>query len=90
MGETDSFLDCLQWLFLPLSNPSSPSWILCGEVQLASLEVSQSGFGICVGGHREEFPLNSIETALYLMAYVTASLQDSYTMILPPDIHPLV
>lgn len=59
-------------------------------MQYASLEVSQSGFGVCVGGHREEFLLNSIETALYLMAYVIASLQDGYTMILPPDIHTLV
>lgn len=59
-------------------------------MQYASLEVSQSGFGVCVGGHREEFPLNSIETALYLMACVTASLQDGYTMILPPDTHILV
>lgn len=81
MDESES-LTLLRSFFLPLSNSCSFPWIFWEQVQYACFEVSQSGFSVCVGGPRGEFQLNSVEIALYLMAYVAACLQDGPTMIL--------
>lgn len=83
MDESES-LTLLRGFFLPLSNSCSFPWICWEQVQYTCFEVSQSGFRVCVGGPRGEFQLNSVETALYLMAYVAACLQEGPAMILLP------
>lgn len=83
MDESES-LTLLRDFFLPLSNSCSFPWICWDQVQYTCFEVSQSGFRVCVGGPRGEFQLNSVETALYLMAYAAACLQEGPAMILLP------